>query len=82
MQILTYQSFDKIDFQKPEKYIREIAHFLDGINILHLPELTKSMRRGQVFTAKQARELIQTLLLLLAPNFRPECMPPFKSPDI
>ena len=46
MPIITNQSFEKIDFHRPEKYIKEIAYFLDGINILPAPDITKSMRKG------------------------------------
>ena len=69
-----------MNFQKPEKYLKEIAHFLDNVTIV--PELTKKMNKGHAFTAKQARELISTLLKLMAPNLEEEFLPQFKSPDI
>lgn len=73
MPIITYNSFEKIDFQRPEKYIKEIAHFLDSVTIAY--ELTKKMKKGQAFTSKQARELISTLLKLMAPNLVEEYLP-------
>ena len=64
-----------MNFQKPEKYLKEIAHFLDNVTIV--PELTKKMNKGHAFTAKQARELISTLLKLMAPNLEEEFLPQF-----
>ena len=57
---------DKIDFSKPEKYLREIYDFLNTVTILNLAEL---MKKKNTLNQKDAQMILFNLIRVAAPNY-------------
>ena len=77
----TYSAFEKIDFSKPERYIREIARFLENVTLVP-NNLTAKLAKSRSISAHEAHAVILKLLELMAPNLYESEAPPFKAPDI
>ena len=77
----TYAAFEKLDFSKPERYIREIARFLENVTLIP-NNLTAKLAKSRSISANEAHAVIIKLLELMAPNLYESEAPPFKAPDI
>jgi len=69
--------FDKIDFSKPERYIREITDFLNSVTLVSEINLK---HRGRSISSSDAQLLIHHLLQLMVPNLHQ--MPNFNPKEI
>ena len=65
---------EKMDFSKPDRYIREMLDFLSSVTIHSLNFKNKGLKQSD------AQMLIFTLIQLMAPNFRKP--PTFKAQEI
>ena len=65
----TYSKFDKIDFNKPEKYIKEIAHFFQAVTLLP-NNFAQKLTKIKSINASEAHLMISHLLLLMVPNLK------------
>jgi hypothetical protein len=57
---------DKIDFSKPERYLKEIYDFISEVTILNLSDLIK---KKNTLNQKDAQMLFFNLIVISAPNF-------------
>jgi len=57
---------DKIDFSKPERYLREIYEFLNSVTILNLADL---MKKKNTLNQKDAQMVLFNLIRIAAPNY-------------
>ena len=60
------QHLDHMDFQKPEKYLREICEFLQNVTIVNNINLSKNYK---AITGNEAQAFIYHLIRQFAPNY-------------
>jgi len=57
---------DKVDFSKPDRYLREIYDFLNEVTILNLTDL---MKKKNTLNQKDAQMVLFNLIRIPAPNY-------------
>ena len=68
---------DKVDFSKPDKYLREITDFLNSVTLVTDLQLKQ---RSKSISSRDAQLLLQHLLQLVVPNVKE--MPKFTHKDV
>ena len=72
------QAYDKIDFSKPERFIREMLNFLNSVTLVTHDINVK--QKNRTMSSTDAQLLLQHLMELIVPNLTK--MPAFNPKEI